>query len=461
MRTSMLEYYPVLKEDLRLHLTPGTMHLMNTKEPVGKLRYINHHGGRVLEQCNGSNTISDIISMFTNGLARELVSSKVLSFLEEAIHSDDIELHSAPMESRVHTCGNTKFYTPLSASFEVTTRCNQRCKHCYRSCNTTSDEVELSELDALRVITILSDNGVYNIELTGGDPFMNPHIFNILKLCLAKMRSISILTNATRVDEKIIDYLSNDKHRIFWQISVESIDPAVHDEFRGMAGSQKLTSERILKLTRAGHKVRIAANITPYNINSLVDTARYAYNDLGAYDFSPSPILPKGRAADYIKSWEMSYEQMNEFTKKSHDVVQEIRTLFPLKIPREQQGADGKCGATRDIIVVSPDGYVRPCVISDSDQLIMGNLLRDSYTDIFGSDLSITLQNLVWPDHSRKDCGKCEKVAWCEHCIVRAIEENIDRVKNGNQPCSWVEDNNLTNIVAALGQHQAGKQWQS
>ena len=72
--------------------------------------------------------------------------------------------------------------------FNTGTRCNLSCENCYIESNPTNDrlsyltredvEAYLQEIKTLKLST-------RNISFTGGEPFINPHMIQILDLCLS------------------------------------------------------------------------------------------------------------------------------------------------------------------------------------------------------------------------------------------------------------------------------------
>ena len=84
--------------------------------------------------------------------------------------------------------------SPMMATVEVTEKCNLRCKHCYldASCEKTS----IISFDQFKeLVDIFKKNHVLNLELTGGELFVNPEAYEILELALKQFAMVAILTN--------------------------------------------------------------------------------------------------------------------------------------------------------------------------------------------------------------------------------------------------------------------------
>ena len=60
---------------------------------------------------------------------------------------------------------------PVNLTWEVTVGCNLRCRHCLSSSATPAAD-ELSTREALELVDQLHDNGVFQVNFGGGEPFM-------------------------------------------------------------------------------------------------------------------------------------------------------------------------------------------------------------------------------------------------------------------------------------------------
>src|ERR1043165_8727714 len=85
--------------------------------------------------------------------------------------------------------------------FNTGTLCNIACRNCYIESSPKNDR--LVYLDRAEVASYLDEierDGwdTEEIGFTGGEPFMNPHLFGILEECLARGFRVLVLTNAMR-----------------------------------------------------------------------------------------------------------------------------------------------------------------------------------------------------------------------------------------------------------------------
>lgn len=89
--------------------------------------------------------------------------------------------------------------------FELTNKCNLRCKHCYNIDYLTSDASELSFDEIKKIIDIAKSLGCNDIGLSGGEPFMHKDIMKIIDY--VSEYPIHILTNGLLINQSIIVHI--------------------------------------------------------------------------------------------------------------------------------------------------------------------------------------------------------------------------------------------------------------
>jgi AdoMet-dependent heme synthase len=144
---------------------------------------------------------------------------------------------AAPVEERERAP-----FLPLSSLdavwFQVSgTLCNLRCNHCFISCAPDNHTLGLMTFaqfqphlqEAVRL-------GVKEYYFTGGEPFINPEIFQILEATLA-VGPATVLTNATRFDERKIALLvrlrDQSEYSLELRVSIDGFSPQTNDPIRG------------------------------------------------------------------------------------------------------------------------------------------------------------------------------------------------------------------------------------
>lgn len=134
-------------------------------------------------------------------------------FLEMLLKKETVVLHDKPVkQEELKVVGDGSSISPMMATIEVTEKCNLRCKHCYldASCEKTS---MITYEQFKNLVEVFKKNHVLNLELTGGEIFVNPHAYEILELALRQFATVGILTNGTILSDKVLKLLAKNKEK--------------------------------------------------------------------------------------------------------------------------------------------------------------------------------------------------------------------------------------------------------
>ncbi|MAG44769.1 hypothetical protein CL633_02665 [bacterium] len=118
--------------------------------------------------------------------------------------------------------------SPLGVELNLTISCNLRCKHCFQA---SYAETFISGEQVIDIVDILASNDVFEVSIIGGEPFLHPNLFDILKRCEKHEMAMNLVTNGTFLDEKTIDKLAN-INRLVLIVSLDGLKET-HDYIRG------------------------------------------------------------------------------------------------------------------------------------------------------------------------------------------------------------------------------------
>lgn len=99
---------------------------------------------------------------------------------------------------------------PLSGTFELTARCNLRCRMCYIHREENDGEIKTDEFSSEEWLNIAKEAqqcGMLFLLLTGGEPFIRPDFEEIYRRCRELGIIVSINTNGTMIGEKQVELL--------------------------------------------------------------------------------------------------------------------------------------------------------------------------------------------------------------------------------------------------------------
>ena len=126
--------------------------------------------------------------------------------------------------------------TPTFVTIAVTYRCQVRCDHCYANSPSRPREDELTTDQLKSVIKQVKGLGAMAVHFSGGEPLLLKDIFELI----AYARSLGLLTrvnsNGLLLNEKNVIRL-REAGLTECGVSLDSVDPEVHDRLRGTPGS--------------------------------------------------------------------------------------------------------------------------------------------------------------------------------------------------------------------------------
>ena len=117
------------------------------------------------------------------------------------------------------------------------TLCNLTCHHCFISCSPTNRTFEpMAREDVLRALEESRDLGVKEYYFTGGEPFIHPHMVEILERTL-EIGPATVLTNGTLLKREAVARLAAAEARSLYsleiRVSIDSFSPESNDPIRG------------------------------------------------------------------------------------------------------------------------------------------------------------------------------------------------------------------------------------
>jgi len=346
--------------------------------------------------------------------------------------------------------------------WNFTNMCNLNCKHCYQDAKATATPDELTLEEKLGFVDTMEDAGVKVPMISGGEPLIHPDYFPVLDYMVSKGMHVATATNGTMLTKEFAQKLK-DHGLAYIEISLDSVDPAKHDSFRGVKGSWERTVEGIRNTVEAGIFTAVATVFTK-NTFEEVDQMLDLAADLGAQRFIHFNFVPTGRGpgiADQDLSPEERETVLRRLFKRRRTIGLEVLSTAPqfgrvclegslgdyldpdrlyvetkaqkseqfyvqspthyntvkeggAKVPLESiQG----CGAGRQFVCIQPNGDVCPCMFISS--WVEGNIREEPFWDIwerFG-----TIQCFTDRESLEDNCGSCQFRYLCGGCRARAI----------------------------------------
>ena len=155
---------------------------------------------------------------------------------------------------------------PQTLWFNTGTLCNIECANCYIESSPTNDRlVYITSEEVETYLDQLEERrwGVREIGFTGGEPFMNPQIIDMVEAALRRGYDVLVLTNAMRpmmrktMRAGLERLVAGFGDRLTLRVSVDHWSKDLHDTERG-AGSFDKTLQGMRWLRDAGVRMTVA-----------------------------------------------------------------------------------------------------------------------------------------------------------------------------------------------------------
>ena len=302
---------------------------------------------------------------------------------------------------------------PLSASLELTKRCNLRCYHCYIA----GEQVELETQAWLDALEQLEAMGCMHILLTGGEATLRHDFFVIAARVKALRMTLTVLTNGTLLDDEGAARLA-ELRPFKVAVSMYGASAEKHDAVTGIKGSFARSIAALRALHRHGVRCRLSCTLMPETIGEVSAIIELA-EELGCdYLFDPT-VSPRSDDSDDVLRFRLPAERLREFyTHKA--IVKRYDWQAKVSDATVTHLAPGQCGAGFTSLHIDANGDVLPCVGFGP---AFGNLDDESLASLWRGSLA--------EDHRRRmreplvECTGCKYVRSCAvRCPRLAVFES-------------------------------------
>jgi radical SAM protein with 4Fe4S-binding SPASM domain len=299
---------------------------------------------------------------------------------------------------------------PYRMDLAVTYRCNNDCSHCYNARNRSFPELDTGEWK--RVLDRLWELGIPHVVFTGGEPTLRYDLSELIAHAEQNGQITGLNTNARRLaDPRFVESLVT-AGLDHVQITVESSDPAVHDEMvraRGafpqtIAGLKNALATPLFVMTNTTmlqtnvHTIPATLDflagmgVPTIGLNALIHSGYGAIVGTGLPDSRLTPLLEIARHKTGTNGQRLIWYTPTEYCG-----------FDPMSL---ELGVKG-CTAALYNMCVEPDGSVLPC---QSYYHTLGNILNDPWDSIWNHELSVRLRER---QGLPEKCNGCALISEC------------------------------------------------
>jgi len=301
-----------------------------------------------------------------------------------------------------------------------------RCAHCYQDNFTAGSGVSKENIHEIadRIFTGLGDSMV-SVNLTGGEPFFVPYIFDLISHLhqFGNLEEINIITNGTVVNDEIAGRIASFPKIGVIKISLESGDEIVNDRIRGK-GNFKKVSEGIDKFLAISAKpVVLMMTLAKFNLDSIGNMVEFA-RSRGVSGVIYERFVPMGSGRGITgemldgKGWRRAVESVIEVSGLDVEFADMLpyRAFWLWTDGRKENMLDGAfCNLGETSMAVMPDGTVYPC---RRLPINVGNVLQEPFGGIIEKlkryDVGLLKKKIAGGRCSRcefEECAGCRAVA--------------------------------------------------
>ena len=321
---------------------------------------------------------------------------------------------------------------PLSGTFELTPRCNLDCRMCYIHRRENDAEALRGEASAREWLALAEEccrEGTLLLLLTGGEPLLRPDFREIYTGCKRMGLMLSINSNATLIDEKMVDFLAADPpSRV--NITLYGASGETYGALCGDPAAYERAVRAILALQSAGVLVKLNCSVTPYNRQDAEKIYAFAHEhqlpvQAASYMFPPVRACEHGcYAPDRLTAAQAAAEKIRY--DKSRFTPEELRERWSALLKGESVADPDnecqelpteriRCRAGSSTFWVTWDRQLRPCGMMTEPKFFVPELGFDrAWEETRAATDAIRLP---------AECTGCKYKHACHACAAMCVSE--------------------------------------
>ena len=306
---------------------------------------------------------------------------------------------------------------PISATLELTTRCNYDCVHCYLK---GIHNKTMSKENAFIIIKKIKEAGGMFLTLTGGEALLHPDFKEIYTFAIKSGLMVTVLTNGYLIDDSIMVLFGEYKPR-----KIEVTIYGMRDEsFKTVTGTDynyAKVLDNVKRLKAQGHNVLIKAILLKQNRDDIIPIKKWAKEQscMFQYDYN---ILPTINGDFSVIDNQVDEQELVRFELEYDE---NCRDKWKYKMAEYDFDNNKKtdCGCGLFSYMVSVEGIIRQCNFMENDN--DNSLLKNDLFDIWDKWDNIKQEKRI----KFSQCLECKYQPLCDICpsMAYAFGKNSER----------------------------------
>ncbi len=260
---------------------------------------------------------------------------------------------------------------PTTATIAVTYACQMDCVHCSRVDKIDHRKKELSTDEMKRVIDDSLEIGIVNIVFTGGDPFVRKDIFELTAHVDKSKAQVVMFTHGLTLNQETVDRLKEaGLNGLF--ISIDDVDPEVHDKLRKWPGAYKAAFEGAMRLKRAGMLAGISTYATREKLqDGSLEALLQKAEDMGLNEVVVFDPMPAGKFRDKLDDILLTPQDRDEVRGLADKFIKRDNGMGVVAQSFINSPLGAGCFGGYYQFYLTPYGDVNPC---DFNPISLGNV---------------------------------------------------------------------------------------
>lgn len=269
--------------------------------------------------------------------------------------------------------------------FEIIQKCPNECIFCSSCANINKNNIITFDTFKMVIDHLIDEGGIEELSISGGEPFLNPDLFKMIKYAKNKNIRVVLFTSGVKknnVTNEEISLLPNSylkemiSKKTFTSISKEEmnelkrigLDKIVFDfqgncpyEYKLLMGKNNFceASTSIIRASLSGLETDIHFIPMKLNYKSLPEIIELL-NIAGVKNLSLLNFVPQGRGKQNEDKLKMTKEDYIEFKRILEKSKEEFNGNIRIGIPLNGN-TEHKCTAGLSKLVIKYDGTILPC----------------------------------------------------------------------------------------------------
>jgi radical SAM protein with 4Fe4S-binding SPASM domain len=301
------------------------------------------------------------------------------------------------------------------AGWEITRKCNFRCRHCFTSSGAALPN-ELTTDECRDLLDQIAAMKVPIVSWSGGEPLLREDLITLMEYGLKKgIREFTLVSNGFLVKKDTLARLKKAGLTSF-QVSLDGATPQQMEAIRG-GGSKAF--DRALRAVRCAREVGvytvIGTFIHPRNVASLPDIVALALREnVDLMRLSGFVPIGRGESPEIIRENTLSEEQKDLLARFVIDEIINRRSGLAV-LPDHAFGPfmeDFRCEAGMSTAYIGAGGDIHPCPTLARSEFLVGNIRQRSLEEIWNDPKMLISRSI---DYRRigGECGECRHLERC------------------------------------------------